>query len=125
MATTTTFKGLDLACGASGADTIKAYLMTVYVTGTYETATKPAFDVLAALQAQYEPVTAVSVKAVTPFRAYRSGATVYDASTVVLSGTGNKTATFRVDNAGSEIADATALDGYFSFLVVVAATGNP
>lgn len=131
MATTTTVIGVNQLKGPHiGAD-LHCYEVVVLVDGTYATAGKPNFDMLATLQAQHEGVSAVAVKAVTTFQDYNDGTNVYTApnASIALSSTGNKTVTFPIHSGatdggtGSEIADSTAVHGFFSFVVVTGATG--
>ncbi|TXH41903.1 MAG: hypothetical protein E6Q97_36675 [Desulfurellales bacterium] len=126
MATTTTVKTVNLIKGPSQKDETRAYEISVYVSGTYETATKPSFSVLTALQTRYEGISACTVQRVAVLRDYRVTAsgteTVYTAPTAQLS-LSTPTVTFRVDSGatggatGTEISDGTSLAGYFVFLV--------
>lgn len=131
MATTTTVQAVDQMKNEDVAGELRVYRITAYVTGTYLTGTKPSFDILAALQQRHQGISAVDVKKVVTLRDYRtSTGTRYTApnANIALSSTGNKVATFRIDtgetngDASAEIADATALDGYFQFLVVTEVT---
>lgn len=131
MATTTTVAAINQFKGPHiGAD-LHAYEVVVQVTGTYLTATKPSFDILAGLQAQHEGVSDVAVKSAVAWQDYNDGTNVYTASNAViaLSGTHNKVVTFTVESGatdgdtGSEVADATALSGFFSFIVITKVTG--
>lgn len=131
MATTTTVVGLNQLKGPHTGGDLHCYEVVVLVDGTYATASKPNFDMLAALQAQHEGVSAVAVKAATTFQDYNDGTNVYTAANAVtaLSGTGNKVITFTVESGatdggtGSEVADNTALHGFFSFIVTLGITG--
>lgn len=135
MATVQSVGGIDQAKGPSGAQgELRIYQVPVKVTGTYATASKPSFDLLAELQAQkHMAVSAVNVKSVFLLRDYYDGTTRYTApnAQIVLSGTGNKVATFRIDStdsthsngdSNSEISDSTALAGVFVFGVVCSIT---
>lgn len=130
MATTQTVLGIPLAKGPHSGAALLCYEVAVKVSGTYLTASKPNFDVLAALQAQHEGISAVAVKRVTAWQDGNDGSTIYTASNAViaLSGTGNKVTTFTIESGatngdtGTEIADGTALNHVFSFLVVCTVT---
>lgn len=131
MATTTTVKEIDLLKKPSAAKReLALYRLRVGVSGTYATAGKPNFDILAALEAfgrQAESAVSIPAGGVVLFGDYWDGTTRYTApnAQIALSGTGNKVATFRVDSgaqngaAGAEIADGTALASEFEFLVAV------
>jgi len=130
MATTQTILTSDQAKGESGGSPLRAYQIVVDVQGTYLTASKPNFNVLTALQARFQGISAVSVKQVSPFRDYYDGTNTYTApnAQIALSGTGNAVVTFRLDSGatngdtGAEIADATALSDSLTFLVVCTVT---
>lgn len=136
MATTTTIQGVDQLKGDSLGSELHVYQITAYVTGTYLTATKPNFNILTALQARHQGITAVDVKKVVALRDYRVSTTRYTApnAQIALSNVNtscvNDKVVFEVDSGetngdtGTEIADATALDGYFTFLVVTEVTGG-
>lgn len=131
MATTTTVVGLNQLKGPhTGAD-LHCYEVVVLIDGTYAT-NGDTFDMLAALQAQHEGVSAVAVKSVTTFQDYNDGTNVYTSSNadITLSGTGNKTVTYELwtggtdgSNAGAELTATTAVHGFLSFIVVLGITG--
>lgn len=133
MATTQSVYGINQVKGPSNKSELRAFEVPVRVSGTYLTGTKPTFDFLAEIQKTHQGVTAVAVKRVGLLRDYVSanGATVLTApnANISLGGTGNKDVTFRLDSganngdAGSEIVDATALDGDIVFLVLAVLTG--
>ena len=110
---------------------LHVYEFAVLVDGTYNTGATPSFDILAALQAQNEGVTAVAVKSVTTFQDYNDGTNVYTADNleISLSSTGNKVVTFKLDSGatdggvGTELSGSTALHGTISFVVVLGITG--
>lgn len=106
--------------------------VAVKVTGTYAAAGRPSFDLLAALQtARRQGISAVSVKKVVAFQDGDDGTNVYTAANanIVLSGTGSKVTTFQIQSGatngdtGSEIADSTAVNHVFSFIVITSITG--
>ena len=131
MATTQTVVAVNQLKGPHVGADLHCYEVVVYVSGTYLTGTKPNFDILAALQAQHEGVSAVAVKKAVAWQDYNDGTNVYTASNAViaLSSTGNKVCTFTVESGatdgdtGTEVSDSTALAGYFSFLIVTTVTG--
>ena len=130
MATTNTVLAVNLVKGPhSGAD-LYVYEVCVGLSGAYATGTKPNFNMLTALQAQNQAVSAVAVKSVTTFQDYDDGTNVYtaDNAEIVLSSTGNKLVTFSMDSgatdgdSGSELSTPT-LAGEISFIVVTGVTG--
>lgn len=135
MATTQTVNSVDQIKGNSTAGEQHVYQIPVTLAGTYLTASKPNFSILSALQAAHGGITAVNVKRVALLRDYNDGTNRYTAPnanlvlSTVASGSTNDVLTFRVDSgatngtAGSEVADATALNGVFVFLVVAEVTG--
>lgn len=132
MSTTTTVIALNRKHAPHQGADLYAFEVTVLVDGTYATASKPNFDLLAALKAQHQAqISAVAVKRVTTLQDYNDGTNVYTASNAVtaLSSTGNKVITFTIESGatdgdtGTEISDSTALHGCFSFLVVTTLTG--
>lgn len=131
MATTTTVVGAALAKNHHEGAAVDLWEFAVKVTGTYATASKPSFDILAAIQASTQQgVSAVSVKTISAFADYNDGTNVYTASNSanVLSGTGNKVSTFTVESGatngdtGTEVIDGTVLGGIFSFIAAVVIT---
>ena len=127
MATTQTILGIDQLKGPAPISKLRVTRVAVRVAGTYDSGARPSFDFLAALQAEKGGATAVSVKAVTLLEDGQNGAglaqvSVPNASTA-LSGTGNKVATFRVNTdsvagaTGTEMADTTAIDATFQFVI--------
>lgn len=138
MATTATVMTVGQRKGPSGpTGELNFYECVVRCSGTYATASKPSFDFLAALQAGFAHtgITAVSVKSAVLLRdAFTSDGTRQTApnAQIALSGTGNATITFRIDEplsdaerngiGGTEIADATVTDGEFVFLVACEVT---
>jgi hypothetical protein len=137
MATTQTTFPLENLKGTTQGGQLRAVLVPVLVSGTYLTASKPNFDIAAALGVKREALSSINVKKVIAFVDGvdgASGASRYTASNanIVLSSTGSSTnnvCTFRIDSGatngdsgGSEIADATALNHVFMFLAVIAET---
>lgn len=132
MSTTTAVAGIAVRKGAAGQDsTLHILEVGVRVTGTYATASKPHFDLAAALEeARKVGITSVSVKSVTLVRDGNDGTDRYTIpnSEIVLSGTGNKVITFAIDSGategddGAEIADSTVLAHTFSLAIVAAIT---
>lgn len=135
MSTTTTVKSINVMKGFHQGSDLRALEVAVLVDGTYATASKPNFDVLAALQTQHFNVTpalsSLQVAAAVLWQDGNDGTNRYTApnSQIALSGTGNKVVTFRIDSGatdglggGSEITDSTALHHVFSFLVVASFT---
>lgn len=138
MATTATVIAVDQVKGNTGpTGELHAYQVSVQCSGAYATATKPSFDILAALQTfGRQGVSAARVVSVACFRdAFTSAAVRQTApnANIALSSTGNKVATFRIDAApsasqqngtggGSEVADTTVCDGTFEFLVLAEVT---
>ena len=135
MATTQTVLGIDQVKGPSGAQgELRLYQFPVRLDGTYATASKPTFDVLASLQSgKHMGATAVNVKKAFLLRDYYDGTNRYTApnANIALSGSGNTTVTFRLDttdgshsngDANSEIADSTALAGVIVIGVVCSIT---
>jgi hypothetical protein len=132
MATVQTVYGIDFLKSSEVDGTLRAFRVTVGVSGTYLTAAKPNFNVLSALQNSHAGITAVKVKSAVAFRDYSDGSNVYTASNAVIalanvnSGSTNDKVTFTVESGatngdtGSEVADATALTlaGQFQFIVV-------
>jgi len=124
MATTTTVVGIDQLKGPSPLSTLRVSRFAVRVSGTYDAAGRPSFNILTALQSQKQGRTAVAVKSVTLLE--DAGATRMTApnANIALSGTGNQTATFRLStastngDAGAEVADTTAVEGVWVFAVV-------
>ena len=130
MATTTTVVGINQLKGPHPGGDLHCYEVVAHVTGTYATAGKPSFDMLAALQALHGGASAVSVKKAVAFQDYNDGTNVYTASNGGITIGSSKTVTFTVESGatdgdtGSEVADATALAGYFSFIVITTVTGE-
>lgn len=131
MAITTTVTGIALRKGPHQGGALHCFEFGVKVTGTYAAAGRPSFDVLAALEAaRHAGITAVSVKKVVAFQDGDDGSNVYTASNadISLSGTGNKTVTFKIESGatngdtGTEISDSTAVNHQFAFLVVATIT---
>ena len=133
MSVTTAIQGINQLKGPHAPGDQRAYEIVLNVTGTYATASKPNFNILTALQAMHEGITACQVNSVAVFQDYNDGTNTYTApgAYVVLSTTGNNVATFRIDSGavdgatGSEIADSTALalPGRFTFIVLCSVTG--
>src|ERR1051326_3674879 len=106
MATTTTILGVNLIKGPHAGGSQYVYEIVARIAGTYLTGTTPTLDVLAALQAQHQGVSAVAVRSFAVLQDGLNGATsgtsarleitAPDAD-VVLSSTGNKLATFDLD----------------------------
>jgi hypothetical protein len=130
MATTTTVVGVNQLKGPHTGGDLHVYEFVVLVDGTYAT-NGDTFDVLAALQAQHEGVSAVAVKSVTTFQDYNDGTNVYTSSNadITLGGTGNKTVTYELTTGGtdgatgSELTNTTAVHGFLSFVIVLGITG--
>lgn len=137
MATTNTVVGITTRKGphVQGGE-LHAFEVAVKVVGTYLTASKPTFDFLAALEASHrQGISALKLKLGVLFQDYNDGTNRYTApnANIVLSSTGNKVVTFRVDTTdathsngdqNAEIADATALSGIFSFMLFASVTGT-
>jgi hypothetical protein len=136
MATTTTVTEIDLLKGPSDSKReLRAYRVRVRIVGTYDSAGRPAFDFLAALQAAgRQGVTGVTTPArgAVCFGDYINGSTRYTVpnANITLGGTGNKDITLQLHSgaqngaAGAEIADATAVDGEVDILVVTDPAGK-
>ena len=136
MSTTQTVLGIDQAKGPSGAQgELRVYQVPVRIDGTYATAGKPNFDLLAELKKKNMSVSAVNVKNAFVLRDYYDGTNRYTApnADIVLSGTNNKVCTFRLDttdathsngDANAEIADGTALAGVIVIGVVASITAS-
>jgi hypothetical protein len=135
MATTQTVLGIDQVKGQSLPSNLRAVQFAVRVSGTYDSAGRPNFDVLAALQNMKKGVSAVAVKTVSLLRDHVSSAGVVNTApnaNIALSGTGNKTVTFRIytggtaangdAGTGAEVADTTSVDMTFVFLAVLTET---
>ena len=130
MATTQTVQAVNLVKGPHYDGDLYAFEVAVLVDGTYLT-NGFTFDVLAAIQAQYQGVSAVGVKAVSLWQDYNDGTNRYTSSNadITLSGTGNKTVTAELwtgctdgDSSGSEVSNLTAVHGTISFLVLTTLT---
>lgn len=136
MATTTTVTEIDLLKGPSDPKReLRAYRVRVRVSGTYDSAGRPSFDLSAALQSiGRQGVTGVTTptRGAVCFGDYVSGATRYTVANanITLGGTGNKDVTFQLHSGatngatGTEIADATAVDGEVEILVVTDPAGK-
>src|SRR5581483_3469556 len=133
MSTTTTVLGVNEVKGPSGPQgELRVFEVAVQVTGTYVTAAKPNFNILTALQAAHFGVTAVSIKSVVVWRDRYDGTNRYTSvnSTIALSGTGNQTVTFEIDDTGTngsgshEIADASVVTGVYVFLAIGSITAE-
>lgn len=134
MATTTTVVAVNQVKGPHQGADLHAYEICVLIDGQYAT-NGDTFDVLAALQAQKEGVSAVAVKQVTLFQDYNDGTNVYTSpnADITLSGTGNKTVTYELwsgtgstdgdEGSGAEVTNGTAVHGYVTFIVVTKVTG--
>ena len=127
MATTTTLVGIPTAKGRTQGQDMSVYEALVYVTGTYATASKPSYDVLAALQSQHDGISSVTLQSSQVIVDGNDGTNRYTAPDAYVSISGS-VATFRIDSGavngatGTEIGDGTALNHKFTFLVRVSTT---
>lgn len=138
MATTTTVLGVNLIAGPHLGGSQYVYEIVARINGTYLTGTTPTLDVLAALQAQREGVSAVAVRSCLVLQDGINNATTGTSAgleltaadvDVVLSGTGNKIATFDLDyspaapgTAGTELGNTDPVDVVLSFCVLTGVT---
>ena len=136
MSTTTTVLGIATRKGPhSLGGECHLLEVSVRVTGTYDSNSRPSFDLLSALQSQRrQGISAVGVKGALVFQDGNDGTnryTIINANTA-LSGTGNKVVTFRIGGTDAsnkngtstgEIADTTAVAHTFTLAVVTEITG--
>lgn len=129
MATTTTAFGIAQLKGPSNGDNNRIIEIPLRVTGGYLAAGRPSVDILAEVQKQHQGCSAVSVSNVALFRAPNgSNAVNCPNAQIVLSGTGNKVATFQLAStgtngaAGTEVVDAVVVDVQLSLSVTLVET---
>lgn len=132
MSTTQTVVGVAQKNFPHQGGDLYVYEMAVLIDGAYaQGGGRPTFNVLAALQAQQQGVSAVVVTAVTTVQDYNDGTNRYTApnAQTALSGTGNQTVTFGLYSGttdgitgGAEVTAAAAVHGVVTFLVVAQVT---
>ncbi|MFI5229210.1 MAG: hypothetical protein ACHQWU_09085 [Gemmatimonadales bacterium] len=131
MATTVQLLGVDQIKGPAAGGNLRVFRMSVQLGGTYATAAKPSFNVLAQLQQTLVSRNIVKVKVVGTLVDYRDAdGNVYTApnAAIALSNVNpncvNDKVTFRLDggategDTGVEVADGTALNGAIMFCVI-------
>lgn len=134
MATTTTALSPRFIHGRGRPGDLYLVEIPVQLSGTYLTGTKPSFNILTALLNAGMGIASCKVKAVFLFRDFYDGTTRYTAPNAQISlstlnsGCTNDVVTFRVDatdsthangDTNTEVADATSLVGFFSFIALL------